>query len=568
MARTNAQGPRRCLDWGLIVEDVAVWAYLASDVRPEKGLKPLALVKGVARYDEAGFQQFADVNDPELATYNVKDAVAPLLLRYDLRAECRARYRCSPKPAVDTQRWYSDLIWLAVHLIEAGCALDESRLDALADELVAARDQASAAAGADYSLRLGNGGVTNAVRDFVVDQLKAGGLLTHPELKRSRQTGAVSAGLENLNLLLGAMPAGDNRDRRILDLIIEHRQTCKLLSTYVRPLIGKPDGFPARKEAPKGPDLSQRLIDGVAFPTWYPCPMEDGGTKQARFTCSKPGLQTLPRDTIKPCLTSRHRPGFLLSTDLSQAEPVTGAVISGDPVALDEFDRDLDGHTIQAIAIFGADVSPLLTAEPRTTVVVKARIAGDSRAKQQRQVGKIVRLSTQYRGGAWQLRGTLRREMGLEYELDRCEAMVAYIKSHYAHYFAWQDELIARVSRDGYLYDPILGQGRLFTKSLAANLRTYEATICNFLIQSVAANLMLAAQVGVAQKLSDRMLARTVLNVYDSVAIDGPLSELPAVQSLVDESLTTNTYRSRVEDTYGRSIPLRWETDVYTYEQE
>lgn len=156
--------------------------------------------------------------------------------------------------------------------------------------------------------------------------------------ERTLQT--ISINCENLNT------------KKVIDLILEHRELGKMLSTYV---------IPIQQQADKHDRVHTTFIIT--------------GPATGRLASKNPNLQNIPSRTERGRLI---RQGFiaregcvLLSCDLDQIELRVGAHISQDPNMIDNFLRGLDPHTATAAKIFKVaydEVDSMLHRYPAKTI--------------------------------------------------------------------------------------------------------------------------------------------------------------------------------------------------------
>jgi len=532
------------------VEDIQALSYLVSDVRPERSLKALSTLLGVAKYGQQSkeFVRYDRPDHPELLAYHALDAEATLRCYIALQHEIEEAYPDSPKLSLRTRQWYSDIIWLCVYLMENGCCLDFRQLTKLGQSFSSGM-AALLSKAKKQGFKLAGKGSDKCVRNLISDAAAHAGLLTHPELERTPTKGEISVGANNVRLVQAHLSGTDPLFGPV-EWLRRYGKLQKLLGTYVRPMTG----YSGVKMKHGQVDRRQVLIRGTAYPTCFPFPSQvsdydpddtEGGTKQGRLSYKNPSLPTNPK-TIKACKKSRHRPGFLLGIDLSRIELVVAAFLSGDDRMLTLL-QESDLHQVRAVEIFGESILDLPKEE----------------FSKLRHVGKTDNFRAIYRGSEYLLRITIRAQTGLDYSLEKCREIAAGVKERYPDLWAWQDSLIEEVDEKGYLMDPILGQGRLFTQSPTTNRQDYESTICNFMVQQGAANIMLWAQSQTEFSLRRRgLLTRTTLNVYDSEDLDGPLHEYDEAREIALHYLRHNQYVKWLEEHYGRSFPLSWEEEV------
>lgn len=537
---------RKVLSPPLMLEDLAIWNNLSSDRRPEKGLEALSRLLGLTgppKSADKKFQQYDSVDDPKLQLYNVTDCVWTLVARGILRRQAQPRARSEY-----TRRFFSNQIWSCMEMSSAGLQLSRSRLSTLATSLT------GQIAGLEARYKLARGspisgkGSQAPIRQLFKDAVAAAGVRQDPRLIITRLTGIISTGEENQELLSSTLPLAHPL-RPVLEMVRDHRAVQKVYGSFVSPLLS--------------PSKSVRLSPaGLSFPSWFVAPMEyggssqrpggkEGGTVQGRITCKSQAHQTDP-PVVADCYVSRFAPfGVLTIFDLSQIEYRVATLLSGDPIMMHEYQAGLDRHTIRAIEIFGQK---------------DWDTAGTADRKLWRKVGKTANFLLIFRGGWKVFQEMLRREVGLERDKSWCQTVVRDLVMRHPVFTAWQDSLIAQVTRDGYLEEPILGHHRFFTRSPTVNQSDYESTIVNFPVQFLAATLMLDVQYSFMQKIQAAGLrSRVVMNKYDSIVVDSPSCETKFLGTFFRKSLTESSFRSKLESSVGRRVPILYETDTRAF---
>jgi uracil-DNA glycosylase family 4 len=540
----------------LLLEDVAVWNYLENSVRKERDLESLARLFGMlplAASTGKKFHRYDRVNDPALLHYNAADSELALKLRNMLRRQL------NPTAANEyTRRWFSDLLWSCTGMVEAGVGLDSAALECLHRRCEQEKQQKSTTSiEAGYGPLHGPGSASSA-KKIIARGVELTDLEFDPRLKRTKVGGHIATEAANLQLLLGTLSAagedgtGDPFSeqatlRPSVVALSEHRSAMKIIGSYVKPL-----------DPVLGGNARQSPIDGIVYAQWYPVPQSygeaaggetEGGTKQGRLTCKQPALQTAP-ESVQQCFTSRFRPGVLLKLDLSQIELRLAALLSGDPKMLDEYARGVDRHALRAIAFFGADV----VSRP------------DFKSKW-RHVGKQGNFWFVYRGGPQVLQEAVRRRAGVELPIEQCRVFHRQLPEHYPGLWEWQNRLIVKTTRNGYVSEPILGERRWLSRDKFINETTYESTICNFPIQVAAARLLSDIQAAMESKKRDCPSIRGVitLNCFDSVLIDCPAGETGWWENNFRNCLHHSEYRRRLEDVYGRKVPLTYDAETRSF---
>ena len=549
------------LDWNVLVEDAEVYNYLYSDVRPERSLKALSTLYGLSHYEtkeaDGSYKQYASDKDPELARYNQQDAFETLKVRERIIEQIEGTYGTGAKLADHTRKWYSDLIHLCVQMSEAGVAVDEAGLAAEQAKLAAKTKAALHEAEVAHGLVLQGKGSPASIRDLMTQAVTEASLWDHRDLELTPTAGELSTNAANIELCLDELPE-KSVNYKALKLLQDYRYDAKILNTYLRPLIGDPElGFPVLKGS-KGLALDYRraVVGKKAYPTWRPVPSggsgwgdSEGGTKQGRITCVNPALQTYPK-LMKNYIISSHRDGYLLWCDLNQIELRGVAFLSQDAKMLGEYARGIDRHWLRARDVW----DPVCPTHGNTYTEECPT------CEERRQFGKTYNFALIYLAGWRRLVKTARQDIGLKLEKARAIQLVQQGPKLNPQMYAWQMALVDQVTKDGYWQDPVLGQGRWFTKSLATNREELINTIVNVPVQNIAANLMLSPQVELAKWLTakpSRRVSRVVHNVYDAVVVDGPWAEARGAAVELERLVHDNWYVRAVEDHYQRPFPMK-----------
>lgn len=518
----------------LLVEDIQVLAYLHNPERPERSLKALAQLYGLPPYEHTigSTGGFDSASDPRLWQYNCMDAVLTLRLRDLLREKIRDSYGKYPNTWKNTRqstKWYSDLIWLAVHMSEAGAKFSLPRLRRLRKLTRHALTALDAKASMGLSLPgpLSGPGSQKYLNDRFQKIARTLPLNIQRNLNRTDTHRRISTDRSNREAMLAVLPPS-SEDARFLRTLESYNRHRKLLTSYLDPLLKR---FIHRKPS------KSVLVDGTAYPTIYIVPSttkdEDessegyGGTKQSRFAFRHPPLQTNPEPVFR-CLTTRFRPGVLLYWDLSQIELRIAALLSQDPHMLQEFKEGLDKHHVTACVCFGT------------------AIAEGPNREYYRKVAKRINFKTLYRGGPDDLISAY---------------MLQAFWSRYGVLRNWQDSLIETAVNQGHLEVPHTGQSRTFSGSRQTVLDTYVPTIVNFPIQAVASNLLQSIQIDLLDYIQrNRLRAVMPLQIHDAVLVDCPSSERPGIE--VAFSPEDTPYWRNLIRPYTLAPPLKWQAKV------
>jgi DNA polymerase-1 len=238
---------------------------------------------------------------------------------------------------------------------------------------------------------------------------------------------------------------------------------------------------------------------------------------------------------------SRFPGGYIDCYDLSQIELRIAALLSGDPIMLSEYQNSIDRHTETAKLVFPfADPS-----DPnyRSTY---------------RQAGKTLNFLILYRGGATKFQETVMKDVGLHLTYETCESAIHAFYSKYLGFKKWQDNLLETVRKQGYLELPT-GWSRSFGSGQSA-VDSYINEICNFPIQTIAAQLLQSAEYAIMQELTAKRLFTCIpFQIYDALYLDVYPSEEPLLGPIISKHLSNPPLLSFLEQHYGNSIPILFE---------
>ena len=233
-----------------------------------------------------------------------------------------------------------------------------------------------------------------------------------------------------------------------------------------------------------------------------------------RLISTDPDLQRTP---IRTPEGKRIRTAFiadpgnkLISADWSQIELRVLAHVSGDPILVDSFARNVDVHRRTAGQLFHC--------EPEQVT------------KEQRNVGKTVNFATIYGQGATAL--------GQILEIPRKEAegyIAAYFET-YAGVRAWLDRTIAEAKTNGFV--TTLGGRRRYVPELYSRNPTDaafgERVAANTPIQGSAADLCKMAMLEIARRLeAEHLRTRMLVQIHDELLFEAPEGEVERAKTLI-----------------------------------
>ena len=534
---------RRALTHRPRIIDLGVRNYQHSELRPERSLKNLGPILGLWSYEEEiRHKRFSQGEWQDLLNYNAQDTHNTVLGITELEKRIQETWPRSAKLSEFATRFYSDLTWDVVHIQEAGVCMSEAALTWLELEQRTIFNEASHEARQSNLILHGVGSATskNAMMDRIMAQ--------HPEilnddlLQLTPTTRRVSWGTQNRKLLMQLLPQGEWKN--LMRLMDKHSKAQKLLTSYINPLKEK-HLVPVHR--------APRHVSTFVFPSWhlFPGPFKDGagsagGTQQSRITATSPGFQTNPRQ-IKECFTSRYPEGCLVASDLSQIELRVPGVLSGEETLLAAFRDRLDLHEQRAIAVFG----------PR--VVEEDGWRSHDNERDPRQWAKQFNFADLYRAGVEKLRKLLLDETGRIFPELVIQTAVRQRPTLRPRLWHWQQNLLARAARDGYLVLPFTGQSRYLDADEDHN------AILNFPVQTTAGNVLHRLKHYVIPRLPRGVLCFG--DIYDALVFDHPEASnaVAEIDGLVQDGirwLSTNDYWARITDHYDHWCPLEAETEL------
>lgn len=359
----------------------------------------------------------------------------------------------------------------------------------------------------DGSIRSYEGGVAR-LEDFkpnstaqVLAALKSRGAdMTY----MSTKDGKVSADADNLR----AVP--DELAVAILDFRAEY----KVLSTYVRPMIGRSyvSSMNIYKEPFVAPD--NRIHANY----------RQVGARTGRMSCSDPNMQNQPRDDLRLRYNIVADEGFVLvACDLSNIEMMLFAAYCGEGRLLSAVREGEDLHVLTARMLGLRD---------------RARPGGG--VETARQLGKTYNFSRIYGGGLRTIRRSFRCT------LDEARKLKRRFDDAYPEVSRLQNRIEYRLEDDGFIQDKLISGRRFRVDARDA----YKAP--NHLVQGTAAALLKYA---VIQLHKDGV--PMVALVHDEIVAHVPVKDGPEVGRLIQTRMT------EFEGLKG-VVPLKADVDIVT----
>ena len=274
--------------------------------------------------------------------------------------------------------------------------------------------------------------------------------------------------------------------------IIRYRETMKLLSTYIAPL------------------LEQVAADGRIHSTFT-----QNVTATGRLSSLNPNLQNIP---VRSEEGKRIRRGFvapegkvLVSADYSQFELRLAAVLAGDETLVSDFNHDVDIHTKTAAEVY--------------------QIPMEEVTKLQRRVAKVINFGIMY--------GMSPKGLSDATEMNFFEA-----KRFIDEYFKVRQKIYAYLNhtleeaRETGEVRTFYGRKRPTPDVKSSNFiirNAAERAAQNMPIQGTEADLMKRAMIAVDKKLPEG--ARLVLQIHDSLVVECDKADEEVVKEILQKEM-------------------------------
>ena len=294
-------------------------------------------------------------------------------------------------------------------------------------------------------------------------------------------------------------------EHEIIGLLLQYRETYKLYSTYILPLL----------------ELS-RADGNLRIHTSY----GQTGTATGRLSSKNPNLQNIPTRTA---LGVRIREAFvagkgkkLIGIDYSQIELRLLAHFSKEPVLLEAFHADKDIHLQTAIALFGEEEAPA-----------------------KRFIAKTVNFGLMYGMGPKKLSQTLgditskEAKLIIEKYFESFPTVKTYFRS-----------IVDGAQERGYI-ETLLKRRRYFNFATAVPMMkaAYERESVNSVFQGSAADLIKLAMNKIDTLIRDEHLnAKMLLQIHDELIFEVDEAEAEAL---------AQRFVSVMESIYELEVPLK-----------
>ena len=299
----------------------------------------------------------------------------------------------------------------------------------------------------------------------------------------------------------------------VIKEIIHYRETMKLLSTYIAPLI------------------EQVAADGHIHSTFT-----QNVTATGRLSSLNPNLQNIP---VRSEEGKRIRRGFvapegkvLVSADYSQFELRLAAVLAGDEALVSDFNHDVDIHTKTAAEVY--------------------QIPMEEVTKLQRRVAKVINFGIMY--------GMSPKGLSDATEMNFFEA-----KRFIDEYFKVRQKIYAYLNhtleeaRETGEVRTFYGRKRPTPDVKSSNFiirNAAERAAQNMPIQGTEADLMKRAMIAVDKKLPEG--AKLVLQIHDSLVVECDQGDEEVVKAILQKEMEGVApelkIRLKVEVTAGQNL--------------
>ena len=246
------------------------------------------------------------------------------------------------------------------------------------------------------------------------------------------------------------------------------------------------------------------------------------GTATGRLSCASYNAQkpmgvsfhTLPRDTninIRSIFTSDSNSSFV-TVDYSAMELRVLAHVAKEKSMQHAFKTGADLHTYTAKLLFGKDEI----------------------SKRERQIAKTVSFLIVYGGGPFNLAETMSIPM------VKAKEIIKNYQHVYPGIFRYMDHVNEFIRNNGYAYS-IFGRRRNLPDVNSSDRSVVNRALrqgLNFTIQSTASDILLCGLLGIDKRFKENKLkARPVATVHDSVEVVCPNEELDQVISIIHDEL-------------------------------
>ena len=279
----------------------------------------------------------------------------------------------------------------------------------------------------------------------------------------------------------------------IIDVILDYRQTKKLLSTYVE-------------------SIEDIMTEGFIHPLY-----KQALTVTGRLSSVEPNIQNMPIRSekgkiIRSFFKSRFDDGLIMSCDYSQVELRVLAHLSGDEKMIELFNAGDDFHAETAAIIFHTDID---------------KVTSDMRRK-----AKAINFGIVYGMSVWGLMEAAQ----LDYK-EAFEFIDTYFKT-FPKVKAFLDKQISDAENKGYT-ETLFNRRRYIPELKSPNKAFKEfgkRTAMNAPIQGSAADIIKKAMVDLNKKIVNKK-SLLIAQVHDELLFDIEKEELEEMKTVVKETM-------------------------------
>ena len=447
------------------------------------GYTPISLESLLDQGDEKGGQMsligttMQDIDLGKLAEYAAEDADVTWQLAEKLRPMLEENGQHHVFYDIECP-----LIPVLVSMEAEGITLDSSVLDGIRNSL----EQEIHSLGSEITKLAG--------RDFNLNSPKQLGEVLFDELQLVEKPKKTKTGQYKTDEAILAALAPKHR---IVEAILEYRESAKLKSTYVDALPGSVADRTGRVHSSFG-----QLV-----------------TATGRLASNKPNLQNIPVRTsqgreIRKAFVARDSDFILMAADYSQVELRVMASLSGDEGMRQAFVDELDIHSATAANVYGVDPGD---------------VTGEMR-----RCAKMVNFGIIYGISAF----------GLSQRLGIARGEAAEIIDSYFTQFpgvkSYMDDTVTLAREKGYV-ETLAGRRRYIRDINSSNAMVRSAaerTAINTPIQGTAADMIKLAMTGVDASLrSGKLQSRMILQVHDELILDVSCDEEQDVREIVSRQM-------------------------------
>ncbi len=447
------------------------------------GYTPISLESLLDQGDEKGGQMsligttMQDIDLGKLAEYAAEDADVTWQLAEKLRPMLEENGQHHVFYDIECP-----LIPVLVSMEAEGITLDSSVLDGIRNSL----EQEIHSLGSEITKLAG--------RDFNLNSPKQLGEVLFDELQLVEKPKKTKTGQYKTDEAILAALAPKHR---IVEAILEYRESAKLKSTYVDALPESVADRTGRVHSSFG-----QLV-----------------TATGRLASNKPNLQNIPVRTsqgreIRKAFVARDSDFILMAADYSQVELRVMASLSGDEGMRQAFVDELDIHSATAANVYGVDPGD---------------VTGEMR-----RCAKMVNFGIIYGISAF----------GLSQRLGIARGEAAEIIDSYFTQFpgvkSYMDETVTLAREKGYV-ETLAGRRRYIRDINSSNAMVRSAaerTAINTPIQGTAADMIKLAMTGVDASLRiGNLQSRMILQVHDELILDVSRDEEQDVREIVSRQM-------------------------------